>query len=128
MARRLQSGEGERGFTVTEMLVVLVIVGLVAGIAVPNVSSAIRRAEETALRENLQVMRRALDDYFADKGAYPAALDALVDEKYIRFVPDDPVGEAGASWDLVRGDAGGIMDVRSGSQEVGLNDVAYREW
>jgi general secretion pathway protein G len=128
MAPKSRAGRFERGFTVAELLVVLLIIGLIAAVAVPNVSGAIRRAEEAALRENLQVMRRALDDYFVDKGAYPAELGALVDDRYIRFVPDDPVAGRDAGWALVTDDQGGILDVKSASNEVGSDDVPYDEW
>ena len=86
------------------------------------------RAREAALRENLQVMRRALDDYFADKAAYPESLDALVDERYLRFVPEDPVAGTGAGWRAETNDAGGIVDVRSTSNERGTDETPYSEW
>ena len=121
-------GKCESGFTVAELLVVLLIIGLIAAVAVPNVSGAIQRAEEAALRENLQVMRRALDDYFVDKGAYPTELGALVDGRYIRFVPDDPVAGRDAGWALVTDDDGGILDVISASNKLGSDDVPYNEW
>ena len=128
MAPKSPAGSCERGFTVAELLVVLLIIGLIAAVAVPNVSGAIRRAEEAALRENLQVMRRALDDYFADKGPYPDELGALVVGRYIRFVPDDPVAGRDAGWALVTDDDGGILDVKSASNQVGSDDVPYDEW
>ena len=111
-----------------ELLVVLLIVGILAAIAVPNVSGAIQRAREAALRENLQVMRHALDDYFADTASYPASLDALVEGRYIRFVPEDPVAEEGAGWDLERVGEGGIVDVRSTSDALALDETRYSEW
>lgn len=126
MARTSRTGEA--GFTVAEMLVVVLIVGLIATLAVPSINGAITRAEEAALRENLAVMRRALDDHFADTGSYPAALDALVTDRYLRFIPDDPVAEEDDGWDLVTADGGGIEDVRSTSDETGTNDIPYSEW
>ena len=128
MARRSTSGKREGGFTVAELLVVLLIIGLIAAIAVPNVSGAITRAKETALLENLSVMRQALDDYFADKGAYPGDLNALVEQRYIRFIPDDPVSDAGVAWETITGEGGTVMNVQSSSEEVGTNEVPYSEW
>ncbi|MEO0387314.1 MAG: prepilin-type N-terminal cleavage/methylation domain-containing protein [Pseudomonadota bacterium] len=126
MARPSQSGE--TGFTVAEMLVVILIVGLLAAVAVPSINGAITRAEEAALRENLAVMRRALDDHFADKGRYPQDLETLVSERYLRFIPADPVSEDAAGWALTTDDSGGIEDVGSASDATGSNDIPYREW
>ena len=118
----------QAGFTLVELLLVLAIVGLLAAIAVPSVQGAITRAEEAALRENLSVMRRALDDHFADTGAYPETLETLVDRRYLRFVPDDPVAPEGAGWGTVEGDDGGVADVRSTSAEPGTDGRPYAEW
>ena len=107
---------------------VLAIVGLLAAIAVPSVQGAITRAEEAALRENLSVMRRALDDHFADTGAYPEDLATLVERRYIRFVPDDPVAPEGVGWATVAGEAGGVADVRSTSAAPGSDGRPYAEW
>ena len=73
MASVFRTGRGQReaGYTMAELLIVLMIVGLIAALAVPNIGGAVKRAEETALRENLAVMRKALDDYIADRGAGP---------------------------------------------------------
>lgn len=128
MARRSQTGDRERGFTMAELLVVLLIVGLLAAIAVPNVTGAIQRARETALRENLQVMRRALDDYFADTAAYPTSLEALVEGRYLRFIPEDPVAEDDAGWDTEKNQSGGIVDVRSTSDAQARDDSRYSDW
>ena len=127
MARASKTGKGEAGFTIAELLVVLVIIALLAAVAVPNVTGAIRRAEEAALRENLSVMRGALDDYFTDKGSYPAALDDLVSEKYLRSIPEDPVADDDSGWWLIRG-GGGIEDITSVSNEVGSDDRPYSDW
>lgn len=123
-----RSPRAEAGFTMAELLVVLLIVGLLAAIAVPNVSGAIQRAREAALRENLQVMRHALDDYFADTESYPPSLDALVEARYVRFVPEDPVAAEGAGWSLERAANGGIVDLHSTSNELALDDTRYSEW
>ena len=126
MVRRSRTGEA--GFTLLELLVVLFIVALIAGIAAPNVTAAITRAREAALAENLNVMRRALDDYYSDKEAWPAELDDLVKLGYLRSIPDDPVAGKGAAWALEKADVGGIMDLHSGSVDTGLNGIPYSDW
>lgn len=128
MARKSRTGNGEAGFTLLELLVVLFIVALIAAIAAPNVTAAITRAREAALAENLAVMRRALDDYYSDAEAWPDDLDDLVDKGYLRAIPDDPVSDKGADWALVLSDGGGIMDLNSASGEAGLNGIPYSEW
>ncbi len=130
MARVFQTGKArsEAGYTMAELLIVLMIVGLIAAIAVPNIGGAVKRAEETALRENLAVMRKALDDYTADRGVGPDELTELVDRNYIRFIPDDPVADAGTPWRLVTNDLGDIVNIRSGSDERGSNETPYSEW
>ncbi len=130
MARAFQTGKtlSERGYTMAELLIVLMIVGLIAAIAVPNIAGGVKRAEETALRENLSVMRKALNDYVADRGVGPDALSDLVDQNYIRFVPDDPVAGPEARWRLVTNDLGDIVDIHSSSDQRGSNETPYSEW
>ncbi len=130
MVRAFRTGKArsERGYTMAELLIVLMIVGLIAAIAVPNIAGGVKRAEETALRENLAVMRKALNDYVADRGVGPDALSDLVDQKYIRFVPDDPVAGPEARWRLVTNDLGDIVDIHSSSDQRGSNETPYSEW
>lgn len=130
MASVFRTGRGRReaGYTMAELLIVLLIVGLIAALAVPNIGGAVKRAEETALRENLAVMRKALDDYIADRGAGPDDLSDLVDQNYVRFIPDDPVAGPDTPWRLVTDDQGDIVDIRSGSDERGSNETPYSEW
>ena len=131
MAPQLQTGKPRReaGFTLMELVIVLFIVALIAAIAVPNVSASLKRAQETALMQNLSVMRQAIGDYHADRAEWPDALTDLVETRYIRFVPDDTVAEDGAGWAVVNADEGdGITDVRSTSSDIGSNGVPYSEW
>src|SRR3569833_4631831 len=72
------------GFTLAEMLVVLALISLIAGIATPVVSGAIVRAKEAALREELHVLRKAIDDYDSLNGVYPGDLHELVDARLVR--------------------------------------------
>lgn len=112
-----------------ELVLVMFILGLLAAIAIPNISNSIQRAREVALVENLTVMRRAIGDYFSDRAAYPDDLGDLVEAQYIRFLPEDPVADPEDGWDTVRHpELGGIFDVRSTSEEEGLNGVRYSEW
>jgi len=122
-----------RGFTLMELLVVLTLVAVLASLVAPVVSSSILRAKEATLKENLFIMRKAIDDYYADQGDYPGSLQQLVEKRYIRKLPVDPVTDRSDSWVEVRaeedgGKQGGIIDVRSGSEEKSGDGAVYRDW
>ncbi len=131
-----KSGRRQLGFTLIELLIVMSIIGILASIAVPSYKRSVVKARETALAENLYQMRQAIDAYFADNNRYPDALEALVDAKYLRSLPVDPFTQSVDTWETVapepleNGDLaeGGVFDVYSGSELVGLNGVPYREW
>ena len=129
MAAKSRTGRREAGFTLMELVVVLFIVALLAALAVPSVSRSLKRAEETALEQNLSVMRQAIDDYRADRAEWPENLSDLVEARYIRFIPEDPVAGEDVPWAVVGAEDGsGIADIRSTSSEIGLNGVAYNQW
>ena len=118
------------GFTLIEMLLVLVILSLLAGIAAPMVSQAIIRSKESALKEDLQTMRSALDDYYADKGQYPSREKDLVEQHYLRSIPVDPITKE-TDWDWVESDDPdfqGIEDVKSLSDKEATDGTRYNEW
>lgn len=107
-----------RGFTLIEVLMVLALIALLLSLAMPRYFGALDRTRDTTLQENLRVLRISLDRFHADKGRHPRTLDELVEHKYLRAVPVDPVTESANSWILVSPqDASepGIADVRSGA-------------
>lgn len=120
------------GFTLMELLVVLALIAILATLAAPMVSNSLLRAKETTLKENLFILRKAIDDFYADAGSYPGELKQLVEKRYIRKVPVDPLTERDDTWVLMRAEEekgeGGIIDVRSGSEEKSSNGESYREW
>lgn len=123
-----------RGFTLVELLLVLMIVALLASLVAPVVTGSIRHARETTLKEDLYALRKAIDDYYADTGMYPAELDDLTKKRYLRRIPVDPVTEKRDTWILVRaedeksGNSGGIIDVRSGSPESASDGTNFKDW
>lgn len=130
---RYASRQTQQGFTLIEVLVVIVLISILAAVAVPVVSGSVEKAREAALKENLQVMRKSLDDYFADHGRYPASLDALVEKRYLRFIPEDPVLESPAPhWqtELTRYSDGGqgIHNVHSTSGGMANDGSRYADW
>lgn len=107
------------GFTLIELLLVMTILGLLLSIALPRYWNSLDRAKETALKQNLKILRSTLDQFQGDKGRYPADLDELVDSGYLRAVPVDPVTESSGTWVLIMssdGDQPGVIDVRSGAK------------
>lgn len=119
------------GFTLIELLVALAVVALLLSIAVPRYFGGLARAEEAVLKENLFLLRDAIDKHYADTGRYPAALEELAAKKYLRAVPPDPITQSVSTWVQVPpADArlGGVFDVRSGAQEVGSDGRPYAQW
>ena len=121
-----------RGFTLMELLVVLLLIALLASIVTPVVTKSIKRAEESTLKEDLFILRKAIDDYYADNGAYPEDLNLLVEKHYIRAIPKDPITDSQDAWIFKRVEseegASGIIDVHSGSQALSLEGAPYNEW
>ncbi|WP_310738684.1 prepilin-type N-terminal cleavage/methylation domain-containing protein [Piscinibacter sp. HJYY11] len=121
-----RSTGGAVGFTLVELLVVLAIVALLLTVAMPRYMGSLQHAKEVVLRENLQTMRGAIDKYFADKGRFPSSLDELVEHRYLRAVPLDPVTESNRTWQLrVSGSDNGIADVASGASGISKEGRPY---
>jgi type II secretion system protein G len=127
------SGESvrARGFTLIELLVVMVIIATLLSIVTPRYFRHLDRASEAALRQTLNVVRDAIDKYHADKGRYPPTIEQLVEQRYLRQVPTDPVADKGTAWILLppQDDPnGGIRDVHSGATGSGSDGIAYSDY
>ena len=126
------------GFTLIELLVVLAVIALLVTIVSPRYFHSIDRARETSLRTSLKVMRDAIDKFAGDQGRYPRSLDELVQRRYVRELPVDPVTGRMDSWiaipapaDAVVAEAvvsDGVADVRSGAPGTDLRGLAYQEY
>jgi general secretion pathway protein G len=113
-----------KGFTLVELMVVLTVIGLLLSVVVPDYVGRVKRAEEAVLKENLVVMREALDKHYADAGKYPGTLDELVVKRYLRAIPADPFTQSASSWIAVPHNdpaKGGVYDVRSAAK-------GYERW
>jgi general secretion pathway protein G len=120
-----------RGFTLIELLVVLGIVALLLTLAVPRFLPRIDSARETILADNLRNTRAVIDQYYSDTGRYPDSLDQLVDKKYLRNVPLDPVTESSATWIVVPpedGTRGGVYNIKSGAPGNDRSGKPYLDW
>jgi general secretion pathway protein G len=123
------------GFTLLELITVMFIISILAGIALPQFKGSVIAAKEAVLKENLFQLRDLIDQYYLDRGEYPASLEALVEEGYLRSLPKDPMtGLADWTTELAEPDQTdpgaplGLYDVHSSSQGSGLNGVPYSEW
>ena len=107
-----------RGFTLIELLVVLAIVALLLTLAVPRYFQSIDAAKETILLENLRITRETIDKFYGDTGRYPESLEELVEKKYLREIPLDPVTDSATTWIIVPPDdagKGNIYSIKSGA-------------
>ncbi|MBN9461385.1 MAG: prepilin-type N-terminal cleavage/methylation domain-containing protein [Burkholderiales bacterium] len=120
-----------RGFTLIELLVVLAIVATLLSLVAPHYLGSLDKAREAVLRENLATLRSTIDKYYADTGRYPETLEELVERRYLRAVPEDPVARGAAGWIVVpppKGFKGAVFDVKSGAEGVARDGRAYGEW
>ena len=128
--------KGNAGFTLVELMIVMAIIGVLAVIAIPSYMSALRRAREAVLKEDLHVMRAAIDSYTMDKQKAPQSLDDLIQEGYLKVIPEDPVTHSNSTWVTDSSDAlhsldqtdPGVDDVHSGSTENGSDGQPYNTW
>lgn len=119
------------GFTLIELMVVMVIIALLLTIAVPRYFDHIDRAREVTLQESLNVMRDAIDKYYGDTGKYPQTLDELVTRRYLRRIPVDPLTDSSKTWIVVPPPLpapAGVYDVHSGAPGKGRAGTPYGEW
>ncbi len=118
------------GFTIIELMIVMAIIGILLTIAQPSFQQYTTRAREAVLKENLFTIRDVIDQYYADKARYPDSLQDLVDNRYIRKIPDDPFTKSSDTWVEIPPDTGegGIFDVHSGSDLIALDGTPYNEW
>ena len=136
MERRTRSGSRrEFGFTLIEMMIVMAIIVILIGIAVPYYQKSILRAKESVLRNNLFTLRQVIDEYSYDRQKAPQALQDLVTDGYLRSVPIDPI-TGQADWVTIMEDPNnaanqnepGIFDVHSASSKTSLDGTSYSDW
>ncbi len=125
----------ESGWTLVEMLIVITLVVIMASLATISYGTAITRSREAVLKEDLFRLRDAIDQYFADRSEYPASLEMLVSEQYLRSVPEDPFTASNGTWQTIMAEfdpsnplAQGIYDVRSGAEGLAIDGSSYAEW
>lgn len=132
-ARRFSSGSLRvPAFTLIELIIVLSILALLLTLAVPRYFAHIERAKEATLKQDLAVMRDAIDKFHGDRGRYPESLEELVTQRYMRSVPVDPITDSTSTWKILAPPdsetKGSVYDVKSGADGTGLDGKAFADW
>ncbi len=145
LRKRIQQGtaaitargrKGSEGFTLVELIIVMMVIGILLAIAIPNYLASVKAAKEAVLKEDLHVMRQAIDAYTSDKEKAPQALDDLVQAGYLKTMPVDPMTHSSTTWVTATDDSlsnvdqtePGINDVHSGSEQTGSDGQPYSSW
>ncbi len=118
-------------FTLIELLVVLAVIAVLMSLAVPQYFGRIEVAKETVLRENLHLMRDAIDKHYGDRNRYPDVLADLVTRRYLRRIPPDPLTDSDKTWIVVPPPDprnGKVFDVKSGAAGNGRDGTPYGSW
>ncbi len=121
----------KRGFSMIELMVALAIMATILSLAVPRYFGNLDTAKESVLREDLYLLRDAIDKHFADHASYPESLDALVEKKYLRAIPIDPLTQSSHSWVIVAPEdtsLSGVFDVHSGAPNKSRDGTWFKDW
>jgi general secretion pathway protein G len=120
-----------KGFTLIELLVVLGIIALMLTLAVPRYFPSVDKSKEVVLADNLRNVRQVIDQYYGDTGRYPDTLEQLVEKKYLRALPFDPVADSDTTWVIVPpedGSKGGVYNIKSGAAGNDRSGKPYADW
>jgi general secretion pathway protein G len=121
----------KNGFTLIELLVVMAIIATLLTLTLPRYFNSVSKSKETALHQDISILREALDKYYGDTGKYPETLDDLVTKHYLRGIPPDPITGTTQTWTIIPPDdstKGGIYSVKSGAPGNAEDGTAYAEW
>jgi general secretion pathway protein G len=126
----------DRGFTLIELLIVIALISILASMGVVQYRNSVQSSKEAVLHTDLFRMRDAIDQYYADKAKYPASLDALVSDGYMRAIPADPITKSADTWQTVPAEPEpgntstdpGIYNIKSGAPGTGLDGTSYSDW
>lgn len=119
-----------QGFSLIELIVVIAIIAMLLVVALPRYQASIDRAEMVALKTNLRALRDSIDRYEEDKGEYPESLQQLIESRYLKSIPVDPVTDSAQTWVIVEDtidDKSGVVDIRSGAKGATSLGVVYAE-
>jgi general secretion pathway protein G len=136
MLKRVRCRFFNRGFTLVELMVVMAIVALLLALALPRYFNHLESSRETILKQDLAVMRDAIDKFHGDRGRYPNSLDELMSERYLRALPVDPITDRSDTWQAVapvtneagESETGELYDIKSGAPGTARDGSAYADW
>jgi len=119
-----------RGFTLIELMVVMAIIATLLSLALPRYFGSIDKSKEVTLMQSLSVMRDAIDKFYSDNGRYPDQVADLVEKRYLRTIPVDPVTESTETWIVIAPPAnaalkGNVYDIKSGAQGKTRDGVEF---
>ena len=131
--RKIRS-HAERGFSLLELMIAMFILIILLSVAFPVYQRTVQHARETVLKDNLWQMRSQIDRYTADKGRLPKSIDDLVEGKYLREKPRDPITEK-EEWNEIQGEDAlspdgdqGLVDVKSLAEGEDSDGKAYKDY
>lgn len=130
-SRRRRHPPYPRAFTLIELLVVMSIVAVLLTLAVPRYFSGVDQSREVVLKQNLATVREAIDKFHADTGAFPESIEALVEKRYLKGMPVDPITESATTWLIIAPEPphkGKVFDLRSGAQGQSRDGSEYGRW
>ncbi|MFN7123833.1 MAG: type II secretion system protein [Hydrogenophaga sp.] len=131
MRKPISAQVRKQGFTLIELLVVLAIVATLLLLVSPRYLNQLEASREATLRDNLRTIRLVIDGFYGDHGRYPESLEELVEMRYLRSLPVDPITESSETWLIVETQdelEGVVYDVRSGAPGRSRAGNAYAEW
>ena len=135
MLRSLHPRRRSAGFTLLELMVVVAIILALLAMAAGRYERSLQLAREAVLKQDLQTMRNAIQQYTLDKQAAPGSINELVSAGYLREIPLDPITRT-HDWRTdfedvllsVDQTASGISDVHSTSDGISLEGSPYSSW
>jgi general secretion pathway protein G len=132
---RTETAVKQQGFTLLELMIVMIVMGILMSIAIPIYSQSVVRAREAVLRNDLFELRKLLSQYTLDKQKAPQSLEDLVSAGYLKDIPKDPMTHE-ANWEVKQEEVlltvdqqdPGIDDVHSASSMISSDGTAYNTW
>jgi general secretion pathway protein G len=123
-----------RGFSLLELMIAMFIMIILISVALPTYQYSVQHAKETVLKENIRQIENSIDQYSADKGKLPQSIDELVEAKYLREKPFDPITEK-AEWNEIQGEDAfsteggqGLIEVKSLAEGEDSSGKRYDEY